>query len=76
MSTFANATRTLVSVYPENRLLDINLILKHVEHFKSVNIGNYTKILNTSPSFIGEWRVYYEFTTTRNMLLPIAVSEV
>ncbi|KAL9707148.1 hypothetical protein quinque_010666 [Culex quinquefasciatus] len=37
----------------------------HIEPVNSINIGNYAEILNLPPSFIGEWRVYYEVATTR-----------
>lgn len=42
-----------------------SLTLKHIEPVNSINIGNYAEILNLPPSFIGEWRVYYEVATTR-----------
>ncbi|XP_038107527.1 uncharacterized protein LOC6033249 [Culex quinquefasciatus] len=55
----------------------------HEEHINNMNIGNFAAMLKVPPSFIGEWRMYYEITSTRNvkrvvecMMIPITVSEV
>lgn len=60
-----------------------NIIVKHVENGKPSNIGNFADYLHLPPSFIGDWRMYYEITTTRNgrrvpecLMMAMTVSEV
>ncbi|KAL9707149.1 hypothetical protein quinque_010667 [Culex quinquefasciatus] len=72
--------------YPYTRLLKQKTCpykAGHEEHINNMNIGNFAAMLKVPPSFIGEWRMYYEITSTRNgkrvvecMMIPITVSEV
>ncbi|EDS34280.1 conserved hypothetical protein [Culex quinquefasciatus] len=72
--------------YPYTRLLKQKTCpykAGHVENGKPSNIGNFADYLHLPPSFIGDWRMYYEITTTRNgrrvpecLMMAMTVSEV